>query len=255
MGQAANAVTSLAGVKLFKGGPYADAGAGDKMQANQNAYMQQIIPIIASIASSAGIANPLVPGSTGQFTNDPYGLSPLDQASLNKQQGMDAASYDALMKKVDAELGARGLSLSSLSEADHAYLQQQLQTQLGSERVQAGQNAFQNRNQATQQIQQILSQAFGSQQQVTQQQGQTAQAATADAHSSLGNLLGLFLGGMGRGTTPTGPTMPNYTPPFMPPGGTGNAGVPQIPGVGVSGTPLGFSQAMGSTNWGNIFGM
>lgn len=252
MGQAANAVTSLAGVKLFKGGPYADAGAGDKMQANQNAYMAQIAPIIASIASNAGIANPLDPNSKPS-TTDPYGLSPLDQASLNKQQGMDAASYDSLMKKVDAELGARGLSLSSLSEADHAYLQQQLQTQLGSERVQAGENAFQNRERANMQIQQILSQAFGSQQQVTQQQGQTAQAATADAHSSLGNLLGLFLGGMGKGTTPTGPTMPNYTPPFMPPGGTGNAGVPQVPGVGVSGTPLGFSQAMGSTNWGSIF--
>lgn len=253
MGHAANAVTSLAGIKLFKGGPYPDAGAGDKMQANQNAYMQQIAPIIASIASNAGIANPLVPGSTGQFTNDPYGLSPLDQASLNKQQGMDAASYDALMKKVDAELGARGLSLSSLSEADHAYLQQQLQTQLGSERVQAGQNAFQNRNQANMQIQQILSQAFGSQQQVTQQQGATAEKASSTAQSSLGNLLGFFLGGMGRGTTPTTPSMPNYNPPLVTPSSS-SASTPVGQGI-APGVMPGFASAMGSTNWGNIFGM
>lgn len=194
MGGFANTLTSPLGVKLFKGGPYADAGAADAMQRNLDAYKAQIAPIISQLASGAGVANPI----TGQAgVADPFSLSPFQQSEVNQQAGADRQGYDAILSKVKANLSARGLGGSSEMAAAEAYLGQQLQGQLGSERIQAGQNAFQNRQQAMQQIAQLLSGQLGQQQQITQAGGQAAAAGRQNSLSQLGALLGLAFGGGG----------------------------------------------------------
>lgn len=234
-----NSVGGLVGIKPFKGGPYPDAGKGDVLaqQAQDYAtqqqqavaqYMAQIAPIIASIAQNAGIANPTLstgpasqrtPGTAPQ-TTDPYGLSPLQQAQVNQQAGVDTQAKNAIMQKIKANLSARGLGDSSVLSAAEAYLDQQLAGQLGSERVQAGQNAFNTRENAQMQIAQLLAgalqaqtgantQGFGALSGATQNQQQTALNAHQESMTNLGNILGFFapqLGNIGRtGSAPFNP--------------------------------------------------
>lgn len=214
MGGISNTLTSPLGVKFFKGGPYADAGAGDKMQANLSQYQAQIAPIIAQIAKQAGVQDPLS-GTNYATSTDPYGLSLLQQSEVNQQSSVDTKGYQSLLSKVKANLAARGMGDSSTMTAAEAYLGQQLQGQIGTERVQAGQNAYQNRQTALQQIAQILSGQYGAQQQVTQQQGATATAARQDSLTQLGSLLGLVFGkGLTKDRT-TVPTTSSSTTPLM----------------------------------------
>lgn len=210
MGSMANSLTNLAGIKLFKGGPYIDAGVGDQQMGAVQQYMQQLAPVIAQIAQQAGVANPQVPGSQGQFTNDPYGLTPLEQASVNQQASTDRLNADNIMARVQADLSAKGMWDSSAATAAQAYLSQQVSAQQGQERVQAGENAYQNRNQALQQIAQLLGQGYGAQSNVLQSQKQTAVEASTLGQQNFANMLalGLMAGGVlpvpgaSKGTTP-----------------------------------------------------
>lgn len=198
MGGFLNQLTQPLGFRLFSGGPYADRGFGDQLQNNAQQYMQQLAPLIQQISQMAGVTNPLT-GQGGQFTNDPYGLSALDQAGLNKQSSIDTQAYDQIMQRVKANLTARGMGDSSTMQAAQAYLGQQLQGQIGSERIQAGQNAYQNRQNAMQQIAQLLGQGFGAKQQATGTQLQNATSMNQQAMSQLGSLLalGMYAGGVG----------------------------------------------------------
>lgn len=230
MGSFLNQLSSPIGVKLFKGGPYADAGAGDKMQGNLQQYMAQIAPLIAQIAQNAGVTNPQTgqgpstPMAGGTAAGDPYGLTALDQGEVNRQAGVDQQTYQKILNSVKADLSARGMTDSSVMTAAESYLKSQLSTQMGSERLLAGQNALQNRQNALGQIAQLLSGQYGAQQQVTQQQGATAEKARADSMTQLGSLLGIFGGntnmfGMGPKTAqPAG-----YNPAA---GGVGEFGTP-----------------------------
>lgn len=189
MGGIANELTSPFGVKLFKGGPYADAGAADAEQRNLDAYKAQIAPLISEIAKGAGVANPIT-GEAG--VADPYSLSPFQQSEVNQQASVDTLNKDAIMSKVKANLAALGMAGSSEVTAAEAYLDQQLMAQHGSERIQAGQDAFQNRQNAMQQIAGLLSGQLGQQQQITAAGGQAAAAGKQNSLSQLGALAGLL---------------------------------------------------------------
>ncbi len=220
MGGFLNSITSPLGVKLFPGGPYADAGIGDQQakqagdfasqqQAAVAGYMKQIAPIIAEIAKSAGVGNPLT-GEQGASSNDPYGLSALQQGEVNRQSGEDTTAYEGLLKKIKANLSARGLGGSSEMTAAESYLRTQLQSQKGAERLLAGQQAYDARNQAQGQIANLLqtglqaktganTAGYNAQSQVSAGQKQTAEKSHADAMASIGNLLalGMYAGGVG----------------------------------------------------------
>lgn len=253
MGGFINQLTSPIGVKLFSGPPYADAGAGDKMQGNLQQYMQQIAPIIASIAQQAGVVNPLtgqttgVPMAGGTTPGDPYGLSALDQAAVNKQAGIDSQTYQKILSTMKANLSARGMGDSSTMAAAEQYLQSQLSTQIGGEQLQAGQNAFQNRQNALGQIAQLLSGQYGAQQGVAQQQGQLAMQKQQQSMTQLGSLLGLAAGG----TNMFG-MWPKSTPPIA--GGMSNPAAGQnTSGAGIP-PGQGIASLLGNFNWGSIYG-
>lgn len=238
MGSAINSVTSPLGVKLFKGGPYSDAGIGDRQQTNLDAYKAQIAPIIEQIALNAGVVNPLNPqGQSGEFSQDPYGLSHLQQAEFNRQASEDTQGYESIIKKVKANLSARGLGGSSEMAAADAYLRSQLQAQIGSEHVQAGQQAYAGRQQALQQIAGLLGQTYGQQAQVTQGQQQQAVASHESAMQQLGSLLALGLYGGGVGPFGSNKAAaPTATPAASVGGFTGNVGpmplsAPNIPSI------------------------
>lgn len=247
-----NTLTNPVGVKLFKGGPYLDNGAGDRAQQNQDQYAAQVAQLVASIAQNAGIANPMDPNSTAA-TTDPYGLSNLQQASLNKTLSYDRQTMDAILNKAKADLAARGLYQSSDLPAMEAYLQQQLSVQTGAERVQAGENAYQNRVQAQQTISNLLNGLYTGQQNVTAQQGQTSAQSKGIAMDSLGSILGLFLGGKAAVPGAKGGLPSGGTPPIMGPGDSNlsDAGPSGLPGTGSFN--IGQSGITG-VNWGSIFG-
>lgn len=213
MGSIANSISSPVGVKLFKGGPYPDAGKGDVMEQNADQYMKQLAPIIAQIAQMAGVGNPQT-GTSGQFDQDPYGLSPLQQGEVNKQAGIDREAHDKILSTVKAHLSAAGFGDSSTMEAAEAYLGQQLNVQLGGERIQAGENAYVNRNNALTQIAQLLGQGFGAKQDVTQYQAQEAQQAHATAMQQLGSFIALLghAGSFGKSFPGYGSAAPNVVP-------------------------------------------
>ncbi len=263
-----NSITSPLGVKLFKGGPYPDAGIGDqqgdlakKGEANAAQYMAQLAPIIAQIAQAAGVANPLEKGSTGQFDKDPYGLSPLQQAAANQEQGITADSYDQIMSKVKANLSARGLGGSDVVTAAEAYLQKQMQGQLGQERVAAGENAYQNRQAAQQQIAQLLGSGYGAQQgalgntqNVLESQKQAAIQSHQASMQQLGSLLalGLYGGKVGpfgaqkAGAGSGGNVNMGWDPSNNMFGGTG--------GMGANPGATSGSGYLGDINWQSIYG-
>lgn len=250
LGDLFNPITSIAGVKLFPGGPYPDAGLGDKQAQQAQAYMAQLAPVIAQIAQMAGVANPLNPQASAQATNpaafgptgpNPYALSPLQQSALNQQLSTDTTVYDKIMGQVKADLAARGMSDSSTMTAAQAYLKTQLANQQGQESVQAGQNAYQNKQGALQQIAGLLGQGYGAQAAATASQKASAEQATANAQGQIGSLLGLGLwaGGVLPGAGGKQAQTPVGTPPFS--GYLGGGAFPgidlssitQMPGVGV----------------------
>lgn len=254
-----NQLTSPLGVKLFSGGPYADNGIGDQQgalaqqgQANTEQFLAQLAPIIAQIAQAAGVANPLEKGAAAPFATDPYGLSPLQQASLNEEQSITTDAYDKIMSKVKANLSARGLGNSSALTAAETYLQKQMQGQLGQERVAAGQNAYGNRQNALGQIGQLLGTGYGAQQNslgqqqnVLESQKQTALQSNQNAMSQLGSALALGLYG--------GKIGPFAKPAGLPQGGILNA-TQSVPNwYQGTGEPDMFS-AVGKIPWSSIYG-
>jgi hypothetical protein len=262
MSSFANQLTSPLGIKLFRGGPYGDNQAGDKMAAVNDQqlklsqeYMAKLAPIIAQIANSAGVTNPMN-GQQGQFSNDLYGLNPLQQASVNQQASIDTEAYDNILRKVRANLSARGMADSSTMAAAEVYLQKQMVNQVSSNRVQAGQNAYNSRIGALDQIAGLLGGGYGQQQQVLgqkqntlQYQGQVAQQSQNDAMRNLGQAIGLGVFGAGGGfnNKPVG-------------GGVPNGG--QVPGSAAGGQPgamqnpyfQGLPQQLGQVNWSSIYG-
>lgn len=283
MGSMINSITQPFGVKFFGGSNYADGGAGDRQQAindqqlalaekskqEQMALAQQFIaqlaPMIQQISQGAGVDNPLVAGDQGQFGNDPYGLSPLQQAASNRDASITSQAYDRIMSKVGANLSSRGLWDSSAKTAADLFLQKSLQADLGSQRIQAGQNAYTNRQNAMGDIGNLLAQSYGAQQNaltggtagvqnafsqrqnITAQQGQTAQMAQQQAMGNLGQLLGagLYYGGVGpfgRQARPSAMAGGQSPLPI--------SGMQPLQNSAFQGTPETFA----NVNWGSIYG-
>lgn len=219
MGSFINSITSPIGVKLFSGGPYPDNGKTDQLAKNAQDFQAQLQPIIAAIAQAAGInmGGGTVPAAQQP---DPYSLSPLQQGEVNQQASIDREARDKILSTVKAHLSSAGFTDSSTMTAAEAYLDSQLAGQQGAERVQAGENAYQNRMSGLAQIAQLFSQGFGATQQATGAQAQQATTAHANAMNQLGAALALAgsMGAFGKGFPGYGSGAPS---PYMPPGQAG----------------------------------
>lgn len=217
MGTFANQLTAPLGVRLFPGGPYPDAGFGDQQTAAAQQYIQQLAPLIAQIAQSAGVTNPMT-GEQGQYADNLYQLSPVQQGEVNQQASVDRQAYDQIMSRVEANLSARGMK--DMLPAAQAYLTQQLQSQLGSERIQAGQNAYNTRMSAIQSIAQLLGQGQQQKMGALETNRQSALAASQQSAQALGNALalGMYAGGVGPfgAAKPANGTAPASTSPYQP---------------------------------------
>lgn len=134
MGNAINSATELAGVKLFKGGPYADRGLGEApKKAGQQMLSMGLgaLPsLFAQIAGTSGVVNPFATatgsgtgttagGATGGTTeattgyNNPYGLSPTQMAGYNEQAGLINARRKSALDALTSSQASRGLSSST----------------------------------------------------------------------------------------------------------------------------------------------
>lgn len=254
MGNLVNQLTGIAGIKLFPGGPYKDAGVGDQaLAASQplQAAGQQLLgmgtaampDLFSQIAGTAGINNPLGAMMGAQTTTpgtgiqNPYGLSPTQLTGYNTQAGNINAQRKSALDAFRSSSTGRGLA-SSTAKATEQYINNLADTQLNQTFSNFVQQAQQQRMQG------LLTLLSGAQQNIAQGGGliggnvgtlqnaaQQAQAASqqgiADFISAL--TTGLVAGGViptTAGKKKTGGTQPTQT-------GTQAGTMPalQLPGI------------------------
>jgi len=241
MGSLVNQVTSPVGVRLFKNGPYSDAGHGDQAQHAQQQGNQQISQLIAQLSQMTGVQNPQQP--TAGATQDPFALNQVQQGALNQQNSLDSEAMNRIMSKVKANLAGRGLSDSSSMKAAEAYLKQKMVGQISSNQQQAGQNAYNSRLNAISQIGNLVNGQTAGNVNMQQQLGQQATQEHNQSMGQLGSLIGFATGGGFGGL-----------------GSAGRIAQAAQPNLGGTQTQSGNSGPAGGTtlgdlpvNWGSIY--
>lgn len=268
-----NPITQPFGFKLGGGGPYADKGQGDQAlnaaaplaPAGNNLLQhgQDILPIIYeqlakltgttnpyATAAPAGGAPPLSGAQTGAPaqgpgyqapTQDPYQLQGTFALQHNNASGAINAARANELSKLQADLGARGLSNSSIQAATmhlndlfDSHVQNSLATEMKNQQDTQTNTLNTELNNAMSQIGQggnLINSAVG----VHQNQAQANNQMTNQANQALGSTIGAIAGGgipiPGGTKLPGG--LPGYgTPPIV---GTNTTNAEAFPGAGLVG--------------------
>lgn len=210
-----NSLTAPIGVRLTPGGPYPDAGLGDKaMQASQplQAAGQNLIQqgqtalpnLFSQYAGTAGINDPLT-GQPGKTSGQgPYKLSPTHLMNYNNQAGVINAARKQAISNLQNNYGGRGLGASKgqmkaliqqVNNAADTHLNDvynQIVQAAHNEQLQALSNLFGQANTMTSQGGNLISGNVGT----LQNQAQAATQRTNQAAAAGGSALGAALGGL-----------------------------------------------------------
>lgn len=197
----ANQLTEPFGIKgLFgPGGPYPDAGLGDKAlnyanllgQAGQGQLTQaqgglpslsnmgvlgNIQNVMSQQAASSGVADPF----TGQGgSTDPYQIQPYQQQQYNTTADMVNQGRQASINNLRTQLAAQGINDPRAIAAAEAQINAGHDKMLSDTQTNLATQAYQNRQNTLQNFESLLPQLYG-------QQAQSQQQAFGNAQSMLG---------------------------------------------------------------------
>lgn len=184
-----NSLTQPLGVRLFPGGPYADAGYGDQYKQT----LQYLPGLIGQEAEAAGVRNPFTMAPL--MNNDPYRLYDWQQHQYNSLAGNLNQGMEGSISALRQRLYASGITDPRASAAAEARVRMGTAGQLTGLRGELGQQAFNTRmNTLGTMGSQIGALAGG-----YQNLAQNAMNMTGQANSSLGSLLGLGIGSLTGG--------------------------------------------------------
>lgn len=209
MGQAINSALAPVGVRPFSGGPYPDAGLGDKalsaaaplkktggdlLGAGETGLFDLFgINQPGKQKDNTGLGWGGVQGNTPAPPN-PYGLTPTDMMRFNDAAGPINAAKKTALESATATLSKSGLSHSS-AKALKQYIDQAAETELSSTYNTVVQDAFKNKLAAFLQMLQLGSGMLGQNIGATQNAAQMATQNTNQAHSDLFSAIGAGFAG------------------------------------------------------------
>ena len=209
-----NSLLAPVGIRPFSGGPYPDAGLGDKSQqasaplqsAGQGLLDQAktAIPnLFSQYSGTTGVLNPLTgkPGEAGGV--GPYKLSPTHLANYNNQASIINAARKQAISNLNANYGGRGIGASkgqmkALTQQVNNYadshlndVYNQIVQAAHKEQIDALSNLFGQANTMNAQGGNLISGNVGN----LNTQAAAATQRTNQGNSALGSALGTAIGG------------------------------------------------------------